>query len=68
MAFSCLALCLAEDAVVGVTRTRGVTISDDPTRSIMIEFDDALGARSIVWVDPYTAQDPRQVVDGPFWH
>lgn len=38
----------------GVTRLRGVTNYDDPTRSTMVEFDDADGVRSIGWINPYT--------------
>lgn len=38
----------------GITRLRGVTNYDNPTRSTMVEFDDADGVRSIAWINPYT--------------
>ncbi|MEL6522816.1 MAG: PepSY domain-containing protein [Pseudomonadota bacterium] len=46
----------AVEAAAGVTRLRGVTIEDEPTRSTVIEFDDADKVRSLAWVDPYTAE------------
>lgn len=46
----------AIDDAVGIKRLRGVTIEDDPTRSTVLEFDDADGSRSIGWVDPYTGE------------
>ncbi|MGH1445410.1 MAG: PepSY-associated TM helix domain-containing protein [Cognatishimia sp.] len=39
----------------GLTRLRGITSYDDPTRSTMIEFNDANKVRSYAWVNPYTA-------------
>jgi len=36
----------AIDATVGVKRVRGITNYDDPTRSTVIEFDDADKTRS----------------------
>ena len=43
-------------AAPGITRLRGVTNYDDPTRSTMVEFDDTDGLRSIAWVNPYTGE------------
>ena len=40
----------------GITRLRGVTNYDNPTRSTMVEFDDADGVRSIAWINPYTGE------------
>ncbi|MEM8658754.1 MAG: PepSY domain-containing protein, partial [Pseudomonadota bacterium] len=40
----------------GISRVRGITESDDPTRSTLIEFDDADKVRSLAWVNPYTAE------------
>jgi uncharacterized iron-regulated membrane protein len=44
----------AVETAVGVTRLRAVTISDDPARSTLIEFNDATKTRSYAWVDPYS--------------
>ncbi|MBV6658462.1 MAG: PepSY domain-containing protein [Devosiaceae bacterium] len=46
----------AVEASHGMTRLRGITNYDDPTRSTVIEFNDADRVRSIAWVDPYTAE------------
>ncbi|MBM7068167.1 PepSY domain-containing protein [Actibacterium sp. 188UL27-1] len=46
----------AVEAAAGVTRLRGVTIEDDPTRSTVIEFDNTDKVRSLAWVNPYTAE------------
>ncbi|MEM9716487.1 MAG: PepSY domain-containing protein, partial [Pseudomonadota bacterium] len=40
----------------GITRLRAITSYDDPTRSTMIEFNDADKTRSYAWVNPYTAE------------
>ncbi|MEM8556103.1 MAG: PepSY domain-containing protein, partial [Pseudomonadota bacterium] len=40
----------------GITRMRGVTDYDDPTRSTRIEFNDADKVRSYAWVNPYTGE------------
>ena len=45
----------AVDAAAGLPRVRGVTTYDDPTRSTLIEFNDADKTRSYAWVDPYSA-------------
>ncbi len=47
-------LVAAVDGELGVTRLRGITVYGDPTRSAMIEFNDADRVRSYAWVDPYT--------------
>ncbi len=39
-----------------ITRLRGVTTYDDPTRSTMIEFNDGAKIRSYAWVNPYTSE------------
>lgn len=44
------------DAAVGLTRLRSVSISDTPTRSTLIEFNDAEKTRSYAWVNPYTGE------------
>lgn len=44
----------AVEAEAGITRMRGVTDWDDPTRSTRIEFNDADRVRSYAWVDPYS--------------
>ena len=41
---------------VGVTRLRGVTNYGDPSRSTMMEFDDADKIRSYAWVNPYSGE------------
>lgn len=46
----------ALEAQAGITRLRGVTQYDDPTRSTLIEFNDADRVRSYAWVNPYTAK------------
>ena len=46
----------AIDNAVGLTRVRGITQYDDPTRSTLVEFDDATKTRSFAWVNPYTAE------------
>lgn len=46
----------ALEATAGVKRLRGITTDNDPTRSTVIEFDDAEGTPTIGWVDPYTAE------------
>lgn len=38
----------------GITRLRGITDYDDPTRSTLIEFNDAQKTRSYAWVNPYS--------------
>ena len=38
----------------GVTRVRGITAYEDPTRSTLIEFNDANKVRSYAWVNPYS--------------
>ncbi|MBU2993511.1 PepSY domain-containing protein [Octadecabacter sp. 1_MG-2023] len=38
----------------GINRLRGITDYGDPTRSTMVEFDNANGERSIAWVNPTT--------------
>lgn len=45
----------AVEATAGITRLRGITDYDDPTRSTRIEFNDADRIRSYAWVNPYTA-------------
>lgn len=45
---------VAADA--GITRLRGITNYDDPTRSTRIEFNDADKIRSYAWVNPYTGE------------
>ena len=48
---------LAElEANFGITRIRGITNYDDPTRSTMVEFNDAAGTRTIAWINPYTGE------------
>ncbi len=37
----------------GIARLHGVLVSEDPARSVQIDFDDAGGTRSIAWIDPY---------------
>lgn len=54
--FSYEAQIAAIDATVGVKRVRGITNYDDPTRSTVIEFDDADKTRSIAWVNPYSGE------------
>ncbi|MEM8801501.1 MAG: PepSY domain-containing protein [Pseudomonadota bacterium] len=44
----------AVEAAVGLTRVRGVTSYDDPTRTTLIEFNDGDKVRSYAWVNPYT--------------
>lgn len=44
------------EAEAGLTRLRGITAYDDPTRSTRIEFNDSEGARSYAWVNPYTGE------------
>ncbi|MEL6204721.1 MAG: PepSY domain-containing protein [Pseudomonadota bacterium] len=44
----------AVEAEAGITRMRGITDYDDPTRSTRIEFNDGDKARSYAWVNPYT--------------
>ena len=39
---------------VGITKIRGVTVFEDPSRSTMVEFDDSVKVRSYAWVNPYT--------------
>lgn len=51
----------AVEAKAGLTRMRGITIYDDPTRSTLIEFNDADKVRSYAWVDPYTAEVKQTV-------
>ncbi|WP_166418399.1 PepSY-associated TM helix domain-containing protein [Cochlodiniinecator piscidefendens] len=46
----------AVEEAVGVTRLRGITISDQPGRSTVIEFNDDDRVRSYAWVNPYTAE------------
>lgn len=46
----------AVEVAAGLTRVRGVTTYDDPTRSTLIEFNDAEKTRSYAWVDPYSAE------------
>jgi uncharacterized iron-regulated membrane protein len=46
----------AVEATAGLKRVRGVTRYEDPTRSTLIEFDDANKLRSYAWVNPYTAE------------
>lgn len=38
----------------GITRLQGITDYDDPTRSTLIEFNDAQKTRSYAWVNPYS--------------
>ena len=40
----------------GITRLRGITQYDDPTRSTLIEFNDAEKTRSYAWVNPYSGE------------
>ena len=44
------------EAEAGITRLRGITDYRDPERSTLVEFDDADGARSFAWVNPYTEE------------
>jgi len=46
----------AVEAAAGLTRLRGVTTYDDPTRSTKIEFNDGEKVRSYAWVNPYTGE------------
>ncbi len=46
----------AVKAAAGVTRVRGILVSDDPTRATRIEFNDRNKVRSYAWVNPYTAE------------
>ena len=46
----------AVEAEMGITRMRGVTDYRDPTRSTLIEFNDAEKIRSYAWVNPYTGE------------
>lgn len=46
----------AVEARAGITRLRGITTSDRPERSTLIEFNDGDKIRSYAWVDPYTAE------------
>ncbi|QPH54440.1 PepSY-associated TM helix domain-containing protein [Pontivivens ytuae] len=38
----------------GISRLHGVLVSDDPNRSVRIDFNDPFGVRSYAWIDPYT--------------
>lgn len=40
----------------GITRLRGISAYDDPTRSTKIEFNNANKIRSYAWVNPYTGE------------
>ncbi|MFY0596984.1 MAG: PepSY domain-containing protein [Cognatishimia sp.] len=40
----------------GITRLRGVTDFDDPSRSTFIEFNDSHKIRSYAWVNPYSGE------------
>ncbi len=40
----------------GITRLRGITVHDDPTKSTVIEFNDSDKIRSLAWVNPYTGE------------
>lgn len=40
----------------GITRLRGITSFDDPTRSTFIEFNDRKKTRSYAWVNPYSGE------------
>ncbi|MEM8788991.1 MAG: PepSY domain-containing protein [Pseudomonadota bacterium] len=40
----------------GMSRLRGISTEQDPTRSTVIEFDDADKTRTIAWVDPYSGE------------
>ncbi|QTN36726.1 PepSY-associated TM helix domain-containing protein [Cognatishimia activa] len=40
----------------GITRLRGITQYDDPTRSTKIEYNDAGEIRSFAWVNPYSGE------------
>ncbi|UZD90268.1 PepSY-associated TM helix domain-containing protein [Cognatishimia activa] len=40
----------------GITRLRGVTSFDDPSRSTFLEFNDSQKVRSYAWVNPYTGE------------
>lgn len=44
----------AVENAAGLTRIRGITTYEDPTRSTLIEFNDGDKVRSYAWVNPYS--------------